>query len=436
MLDKYAGFKTQIRSLEKQLKEMDHSKLNPAKVKEVTEAIKNLKDIVKEKEEKRDERRKKKEEASKPAEVEAAVVPTEVVKESSPVPTEEVVKESSVEKWAIDSKVESTRGTGSWGYVMRNDWAPETPNGLVYVAWQEGSLKDRDVFGGYYKNDLKLKAEVVVEAKDPTDYVPRSEVYNLEADLKSNHEQMIKDLEEEHKTAMDKGEAVWAHRLEKNSMMLRKLMQNDLVVRNMQIAAFHCENCGAEMGPLTEQHLENLPDGEQKWNCNKKKAEDENGSGGTNKLKVYDLNPPYDKDPQEKSTGYGGDRPMGAMVAPNGEENSLPLESAQSYKPGIKARISGGSGIDSDKIITIVDRSLVKTDGRGIPTNVSGAYKPVDWSREVAIQYEDGSIGTMFKNRLMTASLEIKEAGKTEDLGNGLKLVYLPANQSLHAYVV
>jgi uncharacterized C2H2 Zn-finger protein len=73
----------------------------------------------------------------------------------------------------------------------------------------------------------------------------------------------------------------------------------------------------------------------------------------------------------------------------------------QSFQPGTKARISSGSGVDSDKIVTIVDRSLVKTDGRGIPTNVSGAYKPVDWNREVAFQYEDGTIGTMFKNRLM-----------------------------------
>jgi hypothetical protein len=45
----------------------------------------------------------------------------------------------------------------------------------------------------------------------------------------------------------------------------------------------------------------------------------------------------------------------------------------------------------------IVDRSAVKTDGRGIPTNVQGAYKPVDWSREEAIRLDSGEIVTMYK---------------------------------------
>lgn len=77
---------------------------------------------------------------------------------------------------------------------------------------------------------------------------------------------------------------------------------------------------------------------------------------------------------------------------------------------GDQARISGGTGIDSDKIVTIVAPSEVKTDGRGIPTNVAGAYKPVDFSREVAIKYDDGSIGTMFKNRLLPVESSLKQA--------------------------
>lgn len=67
---------------------------------------------------------------------------------------------------------------------------------------------------------------------------------------------------------------------------------------------------------------------------------------------------------------------------------------------GKEYKISDGSGLDSNKIVTIVDPKNVKTDGTGVPTNVSGAYKPIDWKKEVAIQYEDGSIGTMFKSRL------------------------------------
>jgi hypothetical protein len=76
------------------------------------------------------------------------------------------------------------------------------------------------------------------------------------------------------------------------------------------------------------------------------------------------------------------------------------LEAINKFVVGQKAKISQGSGIDSGKVVTIVDKSNIKVDGRGIPSNVSGAYKPVDWNSQVAIQYEDGKYGFMFKNRL------------------------------------
>ena len=90
MLDKFAGYKTQIRVLERKLKELDHTKLNPSKVKELTEAIKNLKDLVQEKEQKREERRKAKEEKAK--EVEAAPKP-EVEDGKVILPKDEFIKE-------------------------------------------------------------------------------------------------------------------------------------------------------------------------------------------------------------------------------------------------------------------------------------------------------------------------------------------------------
>lgn len=287
MIDKLGGFKTQIRVLEKKLKEMDHSKLSPAKVKEVTEAIKNLKDLVKEKEDKREERKRKKDEAAKAQPVEApkveAIQTPEVVKESAPA-TSEVTKESETTHFAVDAKVEPTRGTpGSWGTVIRSSGTNGDP--LCYVKWAEGPIRSREEYGAYYESDLKMKVEKEAVS---TEYVPRSEVYNLEADLKSNYEKMIADLTEEIKMAHDKGELTWVGRLE------------------------------SKLADIQKAYKERF----------EKKAEDENGSGGTNKLKVYDQNPPYDKDPQEKSTGYGGDRPMGAMVSPNGQENSLPLESS------------------------------------------------------------------------------------------------------------
>ena len=75
MIDKLAGLPTQIRQLEKRLKEMDASKVKPALVKEITDTIKNLKDMLKEKQDKREQRKKDKESA------------TEVQKEAITVPS-------------------------------------------------------------------------------------------------------------------------------------------------------------------------------------------------------------------------------------------------------------------------------------------------------------------------------------------------------------
>jgi hypothetical protein len=79
--------------------------------------------------------------------------------------------------------------------------------------------------------------------------------------------------------------------------------------------------------------------------------------------------------------------------------------------PGTKVQVSGGSGLDSDKKGTIVDRSKIKTDNKGIPTNCEGNYKPVDWDKEVAIKLDNGKFITMFKNRVKV----ISEANKNDD---------------------
>lgn len=68
--------------------------------------------------------------------------------------------------------------------------------------------------------------------------------------------------------------------------------------------------------------------------------------------------------------------------------------------PGMKVKIADLSGIDSNKIVTITDRRNIKVDGRGVPQNVEGAYKQVDWNKEAAFEYEDGTYGLMFLNRL------------------------------------
>lgn len=66
------------------------------------------------------------------------------------------------------------------------------------------------------------------------------------------------------------------------------------------------------------------------------------------------------------------------------------------FKPGQRVRIMDTAGTLSGKLGTIIPRSQVKTDGRGIP-QLPGHYKPVDWDKEVAIRCDDGNVVTMFK---------------------------------------
>lgn len=71
------------------------------------------------------------------------------------------------------------------------------------------------------------------------------------------------------------------------------------------------------------------------------------------------------------------------------------------FKIGDYVKVSECSGIDSGKIGVIVNRSKVKTNYRGVPTNIMGCYKPVDWTTEVAIKVDEtNELITMFKNRI------------------------------------
>ena len=93
-----------------------------------------------------------------------------------------------------------------------------------------------------------------------------------------------------------------------------------------------------------------------------------------------------------------------------------------SFKPGDKVKVSQGSGLDSGKVGVVVSPQLIKTDGRGIPTNIQGAYKPVDWKKEVPIKFSDGTLTTMFKNRLTIESKQPLKEGKF-DANRLLKLI-------------
>ena len=63
---------------------------------------------------------------------------------------------------------------------------------------------------------------------------------------------------------------------------------------------------------------------------------------------------------------------------------------AKDHPKGSSRKVMFGSGVASGKTGTVVDRNEIKTDGRGIPTNIEGAYKPVDWKNETAIRYHEG----------------------------------------------
>lgn len=72
-------------------------------------------------------------------------------------------------------------------------------------------------------------------------------------------------------------------------------------------------------------------------------------------------------------------------------------------KIGSRVRISDGSGIYSGREATVIEHSQIpmkQTGGGLIPDVGKGHYFPVDWRKEVAIQFDDGTKDTMFYDRL------------------------------------
>ncbi len=67
-------------------------------------------------------------------------------------------------------------------------------------------------------------------------------------------------------------------------------------------------------------------------------------------------------------------------------------------KVGVRIQVTGGSGIDSHRIGTVIARNRIQVDGRGIP-KIAGYYKPMS-PDEVALIDDHGQMFTMFRNRL------------------------------------
>jgi hypothetical protein len=73
------------------------------------------------------------------------------------------------------------------------------------------------------------------------------------------------------------------------------------------------------------------------------------------------------------------------------------------YDPGQRIRVRPGSGASSGMTGTIVPRNYVvepkRGQQRGFPF-LPGYYHPIDWTREAAIRFDSGVVGTMWKDRL------------------------------------
>ena len=92
------------------------------------------------------------------------------------------------------------------------------------------------------------------------------------------------------------------------------------------------------------------------------------------------------------------------------------------FAPGDRVEISHGSGVDSGKRGTVIPTNKVKTDGRGIPTNIRGAYQAPNWSKEVPIQLDSDDIIVMFNNRVTKVNEGVMEGGAgSGPAGKGLE---------------
>jgi len=72
----------------------------------------------------------------------------------------------------------------------------------------------------------------------------------------------------------------------------------------------------------------------------------------------------------------------------------------QLWYPGRRCCIVMGSGLDSGKCGTIVNKALVRTDGRGVPREIEGAYQPLN-KNEIVLRLDNGRLVAEYKNRLL-----------------------------------
>lgn len=271
MFEKIAGIYTQLQELKKSLKKLTPSK-DPKGYKETLDAIETAEAHYEKAKKKKEERKKLKEKENEKTPEESKETPKEIVETSESVPVnkesadvlpetetdwskilepkreykpmdptvkKEVVK--NVEKklgpaiisFKQDDVVKPARGSESLGRVIRCDASEENPAGLVYVFWDSGPLKDRDVAGGYYQADLvKHSVEEVKPKEEPkcpcyedqSVYCPKCKSQKT-SDLKSNYEEMLKDLKEEREAHYNQGNHAWVTRLDQKIQELENTIK-------------------------------------------------------------------------------------------------------------------------------------------------------------------------------------------------------------------
>lgn len=310
-MDITAGIRSQIKQLKDRLKSLNPAKHKPSEIQSLMGDLEALESRYEKDKSKRDEKRKSKEEAAKPVEVakEAVVEPVaSTEKEAGPkcalcggtefadyaaytahrekdhgaqksyTPMDpakkkevtktfedkmgpaiigtDIVHPSDMEKegkFDIDAVVEPTRGTpGSHGRVMRHD----SPKDLVYVMWEQGPMKDREQFGGYYPQDLKKKSVSPHNSGSDKrciecDAWREKETNVIKSDLRSNYDALLKDLKDERDLHYTQGNMAWVTRLDQ------------------------------KITELEQKINEKYP--------SEKEASEENGSGGTSRLTVKDF---------------------------------------------------------------------------------------------------------------------------------------------------
>lgn len=352
-MDIIAGIRSQIKQLKDRLKSLDTGKHKPSEIQSLMGDLEALETRYDKEKSKRDEKRKAKEqavtaEAPKTDEVakeavvepvastdkeatpkcavcgqdfksfpefqkhrEEAHGPSKAYAPMDPAKKKEVVKNvedkmgpaiigtdmvhpSDMEKeskFDLDAVVEPIRGTpGSKGRVMRHDG----PKDLVYVMWQEGPMKDKEEFGGYYPQDLKKNSvEVKPHNSDPEQKCVACEAWReketntIKSDLRSNYDALLKDLKDEREAHYNQGNMSWVARLDQ------------------------------KITDLEQKINEKFPSDKQ--------ASEENGSGGTERLTVKDFTTP---DANSSAKSQEGSDPNDGYAGMWAEPDGRDLEAA------------------------------------------------------------------------------------------------------------